>query len=158
MYCTETASVSSSTVGYTLVRCVTKAPSVTIKPKGITDKNRANLSANLYSSSSQSAVKMLPPRVKHVLLVVIATITRLVFAANNVTSAISEFPEYIKYPPRPLVCIKDGCIIGANKNGLENGQFEAFFGIPYAKPPLGKLRFKVCFKCIMYLVIMANAN
>ncbi|XP_065075943.1 juvenile hormone esterase-like [Ochlerotatus camptorhynchus] len=88
---------------------------------------------------------MLPPPLNHVLLVVIttvATVTRSVFAANNVSFAISEFSEYTKYPPKPLVCIPNGCIIGTNKNGLENGQFEAFFGIPYAKPPLGNLRFK----------------
>lgn len=89
---------------------------------------------------------MLPPTVKHVVFVVISlfSVGKASVNANNGSSmTISEFPEYAKYPPKPLVCITSGCIIGATRNGLENGQFEAFFGIPYARPPLGKLRFKV---------------
>lgn len=125
-------------------------PSVTIDAERAADKNGSNLRLNLYSSFGLRVVKMLPPTtttVQHVLFAVLSLAaigTAPVHAYNNASSAIvSEFPEYAKYPPKPLVCIANGCLIGTDKNGLENAQFEAFFGIPYAKPPLGKLRFKV---------------
>ncbi|XP_054737012.1 juvenile hormone esterase-like isoform X1 [Anastrepha obliqua] len=35
-----------------------------------------------------------------------------------------------------------GCIEGTYKPGSEVQQYEAFLGIPYAKPPIGELRFK----------------
>lgn len=73
---------------------------------------------------------------QHVLIV--ALVVCLVYGS-------SEFPEYTKFPPTPLVCITNGCIIGKNREGLEGNQYEAYFGIPYAKPPLGKLRFRVSF-------------
>ncbi|XP_039449690.1 juvenile hormone esterase-like [Culex pipiens pallens] len=74
------------------------------------------------------------------------TITTIIALSTCVTvthsAADNVFPEYIKVLPSPLVCLLDGCIIGTTRSALEGYQFEAFFGIPYAKPPLGKLRFK----------------
>lgn len=61
-------------------------------------------------------------------------------------SSSGEFPEYPKYLPSPLVCIADGCIIGTERDGLDGSQYEAFFGIPYARPPVEKLRFRVSFE------------
>ncbi len=44
----------------------------------------------------------------------------------------------------PSVTIEQGEVIGTYEK-LSNGRIlHAFKGIPYAKPPLGKLRFKVC--------------
>jgi juvenile-hormone esterase len=37
----------------------------------------------------------------------------------------------------PVVCIADGCL-----RGINNGKYDAFLSIPFAKPPLGDLRFK----------------
>ncbi|XP_058831532.1 juvenile hormone esterase-like [Topomyia yanbarensis] len=66
----------------------------------------------------------------------------LICLVFSVSIVISQFPEYAKFLPSPLVCISDGCIIGTTRNGLEGSQYEAFLGLPYAKPPLGKLRFR----------------
>ncbi|XP_053674412.1 uncharacterized protein LOC128724715 [Anopheles nili] len=42
----------------------------------------------------------------------------------------------------PRVCTDDGCLLGTSMTDMKNLKFEAFVGIPYAKPPVGKLRFK----------------
>nr|AEW07365.1 juvenile hormone esterase [Culex quinquefasciatus] len=41
----------------------------------------------------------------------------------------------------PRVCIDDGCLRGKTMEGYQAGPFNAFVGIPYAKPPTEELRF-----------------
>ncbi|XP_039452079.1 juvenile hormone esterase-like [Culex pipiens pallens] len=41
----------------------------------------------------------------------------------------------------PRVCIDDGCLRGKTMEGYQAGPFNAFIGIPYAKPPTEELRF-----------------
>lgn len=43
----------------------------------------------------------------------------------------------------PIVCIADGCIEGRATPGFQIDEYESFFGIPYAEPPVGKFRFAV---------------
>lgn len=58
-------------------------------------------------------------------------------------AAIGDRYAFERVPPSPRTCIQDGCLQGKYLDGLEGDQFEAYLGIPFAKPPLGKLRFKV---------------
>lgn len=46
----------------------------------------------------------------------------------------------------PVVTIQEGQIKGMISEDVRGGKFYSFMGIPYAKPPLGDLRFKV-FPC-----------
>lgn len=43
---------------------------------------------------------------------------------------------------RLKVCIPDGCLQGVTKKGNKK-PYDAFYGIPFATPPIGLLRFKV---------------
>lgn len=43
----------------------------------------------------------------------------------------------------PIVCTEDGCIEGRATPGYQIEEYESFLGIPYAEPPVGKLRFAV---------------
>lgn len=45
----------------------------------------------------------------------------------------------------PIVEISDGKVRGTVLKNLDGEDYYAFLGIPYAKPPIGKLRFKVSF-------------
>ncbi|EDS32205.1 gut esterase 1 [Culex quinquefasciatus] len=57
-------------------------------------------------------------------------------------AAIGDRYAFERVPPSPRTCIQDGCLQGKYLDGFEGDQFEAYLGIPFAKPPLGKLRFK----------------
>lgn len=43
----------------------------------------------------------------------------------------------------PLVDTEDGRVSGVVEESVKGRDFFSFYGIPYARPPLGKLRFKV---------------
>lgn len=43
----------------------------------------------------------------------------------------------------PIVCTADGCIEGRATPGFQIDEYESFVAIPYAEPPVGKLRFAV---------------
>lgn len=44
---------------------------------------------------------------------------------------------------RVNVHVHEGRLIGIVKEAVHDGNYVAFQGIPYAKPPIGELRFKV---------------
>lgn len=44
----------------------------------------------------------------------------------------------------PVVTIKQGQLLGKTGVDYADGTYHSFQGIPYAKPPIGELRFKVC--------------
>lgn len=43
----------------------------------------------------------------------------------------------------PIVTIEEGQVKGTQTENYQGGKFFSFLGIPYAKPPVGELRFKV---------------
>lgn len=44
----------------------------------------------------------------------------------------------------PIIEVQQGLLRGIKEDNINGKSFFAFRGIPYAKPPVGKLRFKVC--------------
>lgn len=49
---------------------------------------------------------------------------------------------YSTYYRRQTVCFQDGCVLGKTENGNLH-PYDAFYGIPFATPPVGPLRFEV---------------
>ena len=43
----------------------------------------------------------------------------------------------------PLVNVKQGTLRGTVFENINGGQYFSFLGIPYARPPIGELRFQV---------------
>jgi len=48
------------------------------------------------------------------------------------------------------VRVAEGKLIGVVVNGYNGVRYHAFRGIPYAKPPVGELRFKVRYNVLLY--------
>lgn len=49
-----------------------------------------------------------------------------------------------------IVTVEQGKLRGRTGTDVTGSQFCIFQGIPYAKPPIGSLRFKVCAKVYYY--------
>lgn len=51
---------------------------------------------------------------------------------------------YIKTETSPVIELKDGKIQGIVLKSRGGREFFGFLGIPFARPPVGSLRFKAC--------------
>lgn len=47
--------------------------------------------------------------------------------------------------PGPIVSTKNGPVLGATSKTRDGKTFYEYFGIPYAEPPVGNLRYEVSF-------------
>lgn len=55
----------------------------------------------------------------------------------------------------PVVVVEQGKLKGKIEELFDgSGKYYAFLGIPYAKPPLGELRFKVSRSCLCVCVCL----
>lgn len=45
----------------------------------------------------------------------------------------------------PIVTVKQGALKGQVETNVNGGTYYSFKGVPFAEPPVGKLRFKVYF-------------
>lgn len=55
---------------------------------------------------------------------------------------LSTFCDTVNTTTPDPVCIKDGCIQGIIQDGNKK-EYEAWYGIPFAEPPIGEMRFRV---------------
>lgn len=59
------------------------------------------------------------------------------------TSPVNNNPYvFPKTSNRQTICLYDGCVQGKSEEGNVRG-YDAWYGIPFATPPLGPLRFRV---------------
>lgn len=59
----------------------------------------------------------------------------------------------------PRITLNDGTIEGHYLKTIRGREFEAFEGVPYAKPPVGELRFEVTIsKLIRHFIVVINLN
>ena len=54
----------------------------------------------------------------------------------------------------PLVDIENGRVSGIMEKSVKGREFYSFYGIPFAEPPVGKLRFKVRWYTIFLIFIL----
>lgn len=57
---------------------------------------------------------------------------------------------------KPIIKTSHGKVRGVTSENLEGNTFYKFLGIPYGKPPVGELRFRVRKKTILVLNIAYN--
>ena len=64
-------------------------------------------------------------------------------AANNAAVLAASAPAPAAAAEHLVIQLAKGAVEGKRMNTREGREYLAFLGIPYAKPPLGKLRFQV---------------
>lgn len=53
-----------------------------------------------------------------------------------------------------IISIDQGFLKGKTGTDIKGRTYDAFLGIPYAKPPIGELRFKVFFYLMAHVVTL----
>ncbi|KAG8034169.1 hypothetical protein G9C98_001253 [Cotesia typhae] len=78
-------------------------------------------------------------------------ILRLIFSTVLISTTVQQLVlSDSDFDSRPIVYTQQGRLRGIKKKNVDGSSYYyAFHGVPYAKPPLGNLRFKVlCFDFI----------
>ncbi|EDS38142.1 gut esterase 1 [Culex quinquefasciatus] len=66
----------------------------------------------------------------------------VIVAVHRGLAAIGDQFAFDQVLPEPRTCIQDGCLQGRYYSDLEGRPYEAYLGVPFAKPPVGRLRFR----------------
>lgn len=80
----------------------------------------------------------------------------LLVLTKNVCDVLAADDEFV--PASRLVCITQGCLEGTTIPGYQVDAYEAFLGIPFAQPPVGRLRFAVSLELSDLLRLQSFAN
>ena len=67
----------------------------------------------------------------------------MVVVARVIEAAVMVVVAVVTGTQVPLADTENGVISGIMEKSVKGREFYSFYGIPYARPPIGNLRFKV---------------
>lgn len=82
---------------------------------------------------------------KHVFVIIPVTLLLLLLT-------IVQAAGHAKYPRNPVVSTVQGRVRGVQIPGTDGVPYDAFYGIPFAQPPVGRLRFAVSLFLLIFQI------